>query len=251
MTNHGELKGYPIEEADANGFLGRRCVRCAWADRYTLLGELLSPDNWKWPYCNVNAYLTRSRITGHDKLDDAGPSYLASYETAWLELEYRSGAVSGGKLVTERMGGTAIPVPLNPAALKWDAVPAVDGRPASAGEIQTTYIGGFTYTRTIHHQTSIPQKAVDLQNCVNATTYGSTSLGVSFAAGTLRYDGFTAERSILTSGVQLWAITYYCSYHPKGWNKFWRTENGTWETINTITGNALTPFPPANLLQLG
>ena len=129
-----------------------------------------------------------------------------------------------------------------------------DGDPLKPEESPGLFVPKLKLVRRIYRVSTLPSNALSAIGKCNLDAYASPLLGVTFAAETLVYGEPLLERTISTAGSDGWNYTQQWTYDPNGWNKYWRAETGTWDSIYMITtAGAAVPwksYVPTNFSNL-
>lgn len=243
-----EEKGYPRETDSVAGFLGERLLRCAWADRHTLITELTRPDNWQWPYVDTPAYVTAVATVPNGKITQGAAAGLASYPDALIHVKYTSGFVKGGTtLISERLTMGTQALSMDPHYLRWNV-----GANANLTHIETPHVpmGVLGYHRTYHHQATITPLALSMLRTCNDGAYYCPVLNLTFGDECMRYAGVSAEAATVTTGKILWNVTLSFAAREVSWNKFWSAADAAFYEVLDPGGNAVKYYTPTNYSAL-
>lgn len=239
------------------GFQAQRTCKVAWDDRWTFINEKILTA---WPYHGVNAYCVEGKakpFPGAKTLQGAGG--LLDFDWALVTLFYTTNIIelSAGVIGWERLRGAmdSVPLVIPSNTLFWGSISGPDVVNGDA----PSYLSfpGMTYERGYIGLSSIPAAAITLLGGCNNASLTSPTLGVTFAAETIRYVDFAADRHIDTTGANKWKLVYYHQYKPnvdfggtaRGWNWFWRPAANNFQAIYSASAQ-VKPIFPVNLTVL-
>ncbi len=218
-----------IEKWNPDEFWARIPWKVDWDDRYTFIdetgvgaGELYPPN----PGLGARAYA--ASVVGYgDPQQDESDSRLMRYDSAIVNVDYSTNAPtsSGTVFVTEELLDYSLGLPENNVDLVWS-----DKSPVTDQEAAYKPFTGTMYRITYHRLYAIPVAMVTLKDYVNAGTWASYTLGVSFAAGTMLYTGGGAKRDMALGTIPKWKMTLCFLVHPTNWNHCWKVGSG-WQAV--------------------
>ena len=232
-----EVHGTRQEVVSFGALTASVTLQCAWLDRWTVANDLVAnarayPAN---PYAKCRSAAIRP-LASETTTNEQNLVYTDALVTASYSTDDGTGATDA---VSESIEPTAEFLTLDYRLFKWS-----DGTPLKEGEAPGKLIRGLEYKRTVYDQTTVPSSILTNVGCVNSNTVTASVLGWSFAAGTLLFKAPTLSRTIDSNGQGKWTINYAYSYRPNGWNKFWKSDTGTWATIQVLrTGSDYNNFP--------
>lgn len=225
------------------GVAAQVTLRCAFADRFLLMADLLG-NSRVWP--NGGFVIPPVAATCASKPFPA--QYLTIgqacvYEYALVEVNYSHKIVD---LISESLEPTAEFVTVDHRQFRWNTAL---GPVLLEGEAPGLLVKGCNLVRTFYQLPSLPTDMLDLVGTCNSAPYVSTLLGVPFAAETLLFQPPTMNRTFTTTGTNGWTLQTKFAYKKQGWNKFWRAAansgQGAWENIWHINGTAAyKPYAP-------
>lgn len=272
---HTEVAGYPQERWDQGNFLAVRRLRCLWTDRMQLLTELNTEKGRYYPYPTgpwwkdsddniivgavavaadifpthrerdrILADTELGQVTGHQvTIDDLLTVAVGTYEFVDIIVRYsNNGPVWRGNKTTIRE--TIEPMAINESVpdrdLRWGSG---TGPPVQQSIPFIFY--GMEYVATVNLLLEPPAHTLDYVGRCNSNAVGTESMGLVFPAETLLFKPPTITRSATWSGQARWQSTYRFSYHPAGWNTFWRPSTQTYESIYVKNSNTrYVQYPP-------
>lgn len=229
-----EEHGSPVESKEDGVFEATRILRCAWADRLTLMAEL---TNESYPYDTSQAASAlgfgvepapgRSSVGSGDK--------IIAYDDALVRVTYRSPSSDSGELVdtyitTERLEPTITMIQLPYERFRWGA----SGDELLPDEAPTRQAHGMDYI--VSHLNISPVgpptydtfgAIVPLAGKVNDNAVVMRILPYTIGAGKL----LCLNPLVTRNGAGLFDFTYAFSIFQEGWNKFWRSSTLAWEEI--------------------
>lgn len=242
-TACSEMPGSPVEVVGDDTYTATVTLRCAWADRYALGGEIAAYSL----YPNVPASLARAKtitIRPFTCVNNITPAQNASYEEAILVVEYVFDSETpqdggGGDLIAESLEPTAQNLGLDGFMFRWKS----GGEGVQPGERPSLIFRGFDYVLTKFNKTAIPAAAKSLVGCCNNAQVSAPTLGLTFAAETLLFNPPSIQRKVVIGSTPSlkWTITYRFTYQPGGWNAFWRAARAAgpgWDTLQVWRGGA-------------
>ncbi|MCY2954817.1 MAG: hypothetical protein NTU53_23040 [Planctomycetota bacterium] len=254
-----EIAGSPQEESSGQRFRATRRLRCAWADRELLRQQLLGldmgfiqiPDLYLGhPGCYVRS--VASEPEGH--LIRSHPvGGVNVYDTALVTAQYEtpSGAGSastddGGRVLIEEELTPSAQVKVGSAAgLYW-----ADDTPLIASEAPDWILRFVEWTVTFHGLEVLPVNIFAWMGCVNKDPVISKTLGITFEAGKLLFNGGRPRRIFTATGAQGWSLTEEFTYNPFGWNKFPRGGEAVVEVLYDAEDELYEPYPPVDFTKL-
>ena len=238
-VTYGEVHGYPKSRWVNGEFFGVRRVRCAWADRVSLMDEL---DGDSWPYADgVSNAIAREAIINPLPAQLTADGNKASYEYAIVTIKYSTVGpqLNGSDWIEESVSPYVVTQRLDYEALEW-----TDGTALAYLESPGKILYGLQYMLKFYNVSVIPSSVLSRVGYVNSNSVNSYSLGMTFYPGRLLYGGALLTRRVSWGGSWNWDVTYYFKYHPHNWNYFWRTETNQYETVKiTSSGDTFQPYP--------
>ena len=243
---YNEQHGSPHEDQDTRGFSATRVLDCAWADRLTLVGELISTA---YP-AKAAAICVRIGVVPIEAEQlGIGADGVCAYERALVTAEFETPRGDGPEtvetqLMSESLEPTAEFLTLDYTKFGWGPASGKQ-TPLTAGEAPGRLIRGCDYVVTYYGIATIDIAIFNLMDSVNlaaltAKTAGLT--GLSFAAETLLYQPPTLTRVYVgPTLIPKWNVTMRLTYKPNwfagtawGWNWFYNAELGTMAQIYRI-----------------
>ena len=249
----------PIENWGDNGLNVSVRLRTLWADRYTVLDDIIS--NWR-PYPNLLgtagaflAFAATGAITPVGKSDRAvaGEQSL-TYEHALLQIQYKP--MNYGEpptpgdpsiLFTESLEPNVEFLTVPHIDLVWNADGTEGVKPEDAPGL---LLSSFDYVQSQFRVASLVADFVNHVGHVNNAAIVSSLLGFTFPIETLYFNPPTLDRTINTLGASMWNITTRFSYRPQTWNKFLRPDEvgvNNWSPMYVKSGGTVfKPYPLAD-----
>ena len=256
-----EMEGSPRERVTEDGFQAQRKLKCAWADRLTLMDQLPNRSESVGDdivYIRGHLYPGKTDVYCYqcsceplyDKDVQLGSaSGIAKYTYAVITADYKQstlGDISNDveTLVTESIDSAIDTLMLPKKGLYWTTgankkALTLDESPHAVREL-------FTWVYTMHSLPTIPDWFFTLVGRVNDSAVTSLALKRTFEAETLLYGPPTCERIRTTAGIQAWNATVRFVYDPDGWNKFPRGGYTGRYTIYDAAGDVWRAYPTAD-----
>lgn len=251
---------YPREKIGVLKWFGyegvRQCI-VPWAQRRAFMVNMLYTA-WPSAYDGVNAYCIQAEQEPFPEsaVGDAGNGYV-SYEFALVTLHYTTNVFSprSGVIGWERIRGQAHthPIRIPSGALHWNAS---DGTAVKDGDSPAYFDDpGMIYERGYAGVSSIPAAVFTSWKGINANDITAETLGVTFAAQTLKFNEYSADRQVTVSGGQAWKLVYEHFWLPHvnaagtalGHNSFWNAEANDYQRVYLSDGTQYTPNRLVNM----
>ena len=229
-------------------FVGTRQLICAWSDRVTLLTELATWPNNKWPYPDGASTCLADRVASEGigaQTNAPATRALAEYSQARLTVRYTNagpaGFDNGATLVSEYLRSSTEVQRLDEEQFRWDSN---NGATLKYGEAPVLIHDELIYVVTFHQALAIPSATLTKIGTCNSNAVATWLLGLTFAAQTLKYQGATTQATFaLGTGHQTYNVTYYYRFRPVGWNVFWRQTTAQYEPLYVKDGLQFKPYP--------
>lgn len=233
----------PSEALDDQGLASTRLLRCAWVDRLTLASQLKVAHRIvltsgpttrvffkgdRYPHDDSIFVRNISSIRPVDgPIDDPDPR-VAKYKTAKLTVNYtiqdfdpNQQDEDAVKYADEELSTAAEFLTLPSTSLFWDAGGTLPlGTEANVSRLIRMMEWVFTFTEL----DTIPQGLLINTGTVNDVSVLSRSLGITFPAETLLYNGSRSSRELFIEGARAWRTALRFTFRPQGWNKFFRDD---------------------------
>lgn len=239
-----EEAGSPKSTLNEGEFYSVRRLRCAWADRVTLINELNTGTNLQYPYPDgtTAALIRRIDIENDGRQSGKDENDRVSYVSAVLNVHYstRGPVLLGDFLVTERLEPNTFTIPIPNQAVRWGDGTSLPDR--FADNVAT--INSFSYVWQLHDALVVPTWLSSRIGTCNFNTVVATTLGYSFAPGTLRYTPGVIQTSYRFGQIIRYDVVVRYEHNPFGWNNFYRSDTGTWEPLYLADGTLLIPYTP-------
>ncbi|MBI5724595.1 MAG: hypothetical protein HZA50_11590 [Planctomycetes bacterium] len=247
-VDYEELDGSPQEGYSDDGtFEASRTLQCDWANRETLvrqlLGDTIATDSdvlvtraHKYPGNSLAVAKGISGIQGVGRvMDAAGDLTVASYEKARLSVKYvqsknandsnEGSAGEDPEIYSENLRPSAEYLTF-PNRKSTELYPA-DGSSADIikqNPVIPIILPGAEWQITKKKRNSLSFSSADLWGMlgkINSDAVVSNWYATTFAVGTLLWMPFEVSREVLRSGQGLWTIGLKMIYKPQGWNSFY------------------------------
>ena len=270
----GELPGSPKETLGDKGWEAIVEMLVPWSMRAAVLEDVVG-NNRLYPHLMglSCAYAISGSSQPYEgevpQSSGAGASDAAQYTAAHLTIKYgrshtnqnHSGEGTGRELYTEQLDFTDEHLKLKGKQYQWGHD---TGSTYMDDELSPVIIvRGFEYTQVRYNQLVIPTSIMSLLGTSNAAPYVCPLLGVTLPAESMLFAPPTLQRKVLSSGLNLWTITYKLSGKPTGWNKAWNPNGGIeidgfktggWEYFYqagagvsaSVSTNPVKNYPPAD-----
>lgn len=270
LPAYEELDGSPTERVTANGWDIVRVLRCAWADRFTLIDELIGASLTYEGNSSLGALAAEASIEPMPgRTDGTGTGdRVATYTHAQVTVSYKTPSIDfpgedNGDLIYEELQPNvdAIPVAVrdiifgeNDKAIegaplyRWTH--ATTGDPLMEREAPVKLFPSIDYVWKRFGIASIPASALSFSGHCNVAQITSATLGLTFDAETLLYSGGSVSLRTKTDGTQTFDLEYRFSYRPDTWNKFYRAKTNDFEEIYADGGSVVKVFPTADFTLL-
>jgi len=252
-VSYGEQPGSPSNQANLNGDTTTRILLCDWADRFTLMRELIGPpgelleDYTPQENSPDIIALTASSSPHPGKIDGTGVgSRIAVYDKAIVTVNYGVAPyreTEDQQLYSESWEGIIEFITLDHRAYRWGN--GATGDALAPDEAPGMQVRSGEYVLTRYGLVTIPNTA-GLEGRVNNAVFSSKSLGRDFAAETLLFTPPTLDRSMSIIGTDGWTVVQRLAYRENGWNKFYRSTSGAYESIYVKGGAVIKPYPTAD-----
>lgn len=234
-------------------FEATRWVLCAWEDRHALVSELgaySSGGGQWWPYgTTMLARLAAATCYGYGRSSYTVEG-LAEYEWALIELFYSTFEVPydavAPYLLSESIDSfTEHLIYEKDEDRGWTWTDS--GGPVNQAVGIASF--GLRYLLTLYDLAEPPSAAAAYLGYCNASAWSTATLGLVFQAQTLLLADVRIDRTVRLATLPKYTMTYVFWFRPNGWNKFWNSETGAWETI-TSGGAQLVPYPTVDFTLL-
>ena len=257
---------YPHEKWGTQGFEASRMFKVAWADRVQFvtdilgdvtdlgsLGDFLVTQGEQYP-AFPQARAESASIRGYGK-------HLSGVPLAWtyamIGVDYRvpdfggssGGATSGEEvLISESLDATAEFLTLPHHKLFWTYTGGSAADPVGRDIPLGRLLRMVNWNYTIHHTPRIPMAILSNVGQVNNAAITSPTLGLTWAAGTILYNGPRMSREITRSGARAWTLDLSFTYRPVGWNNFPKGgDSDDFAPVYDQFGNVVEPYPTTDL----
>jgi hypothetical protein len=243
-----EEYGTIAESFDLDGGMSNSVtLRCAWADRYDLLADIIEGRRG-WPYGSLGPVAAQafSGSCRPAQSEFVGFGQGCVYSEALVTINYSTKIKD---LVSETLEPTAEFLTLDYKLFRWTSLAGdVLQENEAPGQLQR----GLNLVRKNYRLATIPNTVLTAIGLSNATAYTSALLGnMTFPEETLLYQPPTLDRTITLAGTEGFNLTTKFTFKPQGWNKFWRSKTQAYEEIIVAeTGVVFKPYPPGNFGSL-
>lgn len=225
-----EEHGTATERFDGDAWVAGVQLRCAWADRYALIEDLLL-NGQEWPHGTqpLKPIAVSASIAG-DKSKGVNADQIINYADAVVTVGYSS--ATDVDLISESLEPTAEFITLDFRKFKWG-----NGDKLLEGETPGRLHIGLNYIRTrFHVGTPLPTTLLTHTGSTNDANVVSTLLGLTFVTETLLFQPPIINRTITAAGIQTVSLTMKWTYKGPGWNTFWRADTNAYERLKNLDG---------------
>lgn len=217
-------------------------LRCDWADRNTLVADLLGNQR-AWPHSTGPTAQSASIRPAETIYTTSGQCCV--YQDALVTVQY---GIDKQDLISESLEPTAEFLVLDYKQFRWGSAA---GEPLVEGEAPGKLVRGMNLVRTLYQiEDPLPAALLTLVGKINNASYASSTLGLTFAEETLLYQPPTLQRTISTAGNDAWTINTKFVYKPETWNKYWRSKDQQYSKIFTVDGVEFESYEPADMSDL-
>ena len=249
-TYLGESIKYPRERLEpphyiSGGFQAERKVRVTWAERYSIAIDYLD-NTTTYPYftkagitntCFVSAVAiepdSESRLTcGNDSTGEA------VYTHAWLTLDYRPAALSGGVALIEEVRPRVEMVSLPKLTGKFTFA---DKTPCTPSPI---YAPGFSLRITYPRLTVVPNSVLLLPGHLNSDYFVPRLFSsMILSPGTLLHLTPALVATAYYNGSWRYSVSHELFWRPVDWNMEPNPTSYAMEYAYDSKGNKLAKYP--------
>lgn len=229
-------------------FSGAVTLRCAWADRYNLVDDLLYVGR-AWPEFSSwdNPPLAQTAVIrpGNSKSGTGMPDGQEMiYDDVLVDVTY--GMDQSVDKVAESIESAAQFQLLDYNKFNWGSG---SGPALTEQEAPGRLLRGLVLSRTIYQMSAVPV-AVLQAGAVNNAPYTSSLLGITFPTETMMLAPASVSRTIRTDGSTPFTVSLKFIVEPNGWNKVFRASTMAWDKIYLKGGAEFKSYPPADLSAL-
>lgn len=235
-----ELDGSPTEDwnVETGAFRATQRFKTKWSDRITLANVFLrdgglpymhAPD---FPGLVARTASIKPFLQGQQEGSGIG---VARYKSAEVSIGYTTPSpetpvIIGQILTTQTIEPNAEFMTLDHSQFKWGSSGGVELEPnESPGQLHI----GFDYILTQQGLSAVPFHVINYPGTVNAGEVTAILLGLSFASETLLYN---PPNVVPGSQLGTWNVSYRFSFRKSGWNKYWRSESQSYESMFNENG---------------
>jgi len=263
----------PTESMADDGARATRAIKCNWADRWRLADLLMhayringifgtaqrtffKPDFYPHRQGLFLKNISSIRPVGQSSQGDApnlidwkAPSFavlICEYESSDFDDDTTQDE-SEVKYADESVNIAAEYMTLPSKKLTWDA-----GETEKLGDDATAsrVIRMIEWELTFTELGTLPQNMIDFAGTVNTAIVTSRTLGWTFGAEQLLYNGLRGQRELFIDGARAWEATMSFMWRPFSWNKFFKP--GVQAPQSVFSGGSLfLPYPKNDFTELG
>ena len=264
-VTYEEYDGSPTEEETDTGWTATRTLLCAYADRKTLVDEIVGA-NLAYPNLTITGLTAKTASIRPHPGKQLGTGTIASYEKALVTIRYNPSDVTG-TVNDESLDPTGEMMILAKDGFQWSS----DSKPLVEGENPAKFIPGLDYAIVSHNWTTVPTYIIEFIGKVNNAAVSPVNSGLSalvFAAETLLFNPPSFRKIVKSDGSIVWDVSCHLTYRPnwdvnvtpavaRGWNCYWRPTGvgggkaGIFDFITDGAGNPYRAYPLADFTKLG
>lgn len=241
-----EVVGTVVERYDdARGYMTASVtLRCAWADRHALVGEIVGERHaWIKGSASVAPLAMTAAI---EPVVSPGSPGTAQQEVVYSHANV---TINYSTLIadnfTESLEPTAEFVKLPHYLFRWGAG---NGDPLREEEAPGKLIRRINLRRTELNIAVIPPATFTLVGHTNSSPYSSPILGRTFGPETLLYAPPVATFKRDSAGVIKFDLTKNFTINEDGWNTYYRGFTGTYQKIHRAgVGTPHNSYPVSDL----
>jgi hypothetical protein len=248
-----------VEQLDAFAGVNTAVVQlvCDWADRYTVVNDIIGNAK-TWPLGgSVTAVAIKAAIRGVQNSAYTTTNGTIGYAQAQIDITYsnqteeaQTGAEDSTAFPDLKYVDSIEPTiefqKLDFNQFRWDGGDRLDEREAPARQLR-----GLSLVRTIYGFTTLPADTLSLVGKVNEDAYTSSLLGLAFAPETLLFTPPSISQNVQTDGSVKRTATIKMIYKPETWNKFWRAKTQTYVKMQKWDGAAWTDYDNYPVADMG
>lgn len=242
-VTQNEWEGYPQERFTRRAFEATRRLKCAWTDRYTLLGELIGVA---YPYASgSNAIPVAATIEPMGWITSS-----ATYQHAIITVQYSNEVRKiDSKFISEEFLPAKEIIELDYRDFEWSG-----GGALTAMQRPRLIIPIIDIRTTFYDIAAAPTTALSLMGGVNNAPATSFTTGITFATGRLLYDSFEYGRNVSLAQADTFKIEYLFHARPVDWNYFFNPNKAGGAGFDSMkilsTGATYIPHAYVNLSSL-
>lgn len=238
---HGSLtEDFSIE----GGIQASVVLECDAGNKDALIDDLISNQR-EWP--GLTGWVVRPRAFAATATPFStnqpvvGQSYV--WDTYRVAVKYSTDA--NRTLFSESIEPTAEFVRLDHRFFRWSS-----GVPLTEGEAPGVLRRELKLVRKNFNEFAVPTAVLTLPGAVNNAPYTSSMLGLTFNSETLLFAPEPVDRTVTTAGSSGYNYTLAFHFKPNGWNKYWRPQSQSWESIYLADGTEYKSYPPESFASL-
>ena len=238
-----EVYGSRLENFNEDGITASVQLLVLSANKDALIDDLLANER---AYPNINAVnpplaQTASAVPFYSEEVPVNQGFIFNKHV--VTVNYSTDPER--EILSETLEPEAEFIRLDYRFFRWsDGTPITDGE--APGLLQRT----CRLVRRYRDTAVVPPEILTYIGYVHNQAYTSSFLGLTFPARTLLLVPNPVSRTITTSGSQGYNFSIAWSFRQQGWNKFWRPNSQTWQTLKTLSGADYLSYPEADLSAL-
>jgi len=262
--------GYPRERWGSTGFSAERAFKIAWGDVPAFAEDILGGVEVldiaagdftvtrgqpypRFEYARADAVDVRplgknDAVTPPDPLTYSHAICIVSYSVPSNTLG--SGATNDTPLVTESLEPMTEFLTMPHHKLYWTYTGGSAADPLTREQAPAKLITCLNWNYTIHSMPRVPMAFLTQVGTVNDAVVTSPTLGLTWAAETLLFNGPRLQREIHRSGARVWTVEMSFTYRPSTWNKFQRRADLAAAKLLDADGNEVDVYTPSDFNNL-
>lgn len=238
MAAYFEVYGWPVVKWDQGECDAERKLVCFWDDVLEVLTELDAAPGWPWqayPQGAADALIRTASVEGIGRSMSPVSSPAQSYKWAYITCHY---STRGPKyhpdygFIEERVIVAGESFAVDVTDLRW----ASDSTQVKEGDAPHNHRDLLEYQIDFSNVLSVPAWVLTRQGACNLAAFATATLGITFAAQTLKYIGCTIVGKYSLGYLPRYNVTAKFAFRAPQWNKHWRAGKSAWEAVKTKDG---------------
>lgn len=236
------------ESYDIQGnFTAKTTLRVTAANKDALISDILGNQR-PWPNSSftVKPYahkVTNVRPASIDTTVDITTKQNYVIQEYLLDVEYTTAPEQ--QLLAVTIEPFVDVIRLDHRYFRWSG-----GAPLTEAEAPGIIRPKYALKRQIFGAALVPTALLNYPGAVHNASYTDPDYGFSFPAETLMLQPEPITTKITTSGSDGFNYTVVFLYNPNTWNKFYKSDTNSYETIHAPDGTQVKNYPPQNLSSL-
>lgn len=225
---------------------------CAWTDRNSLISDILGNQRIL-PHATPGLVLRARECTNLqprsvDRNTDPS-SQMCDWSTEGQALLTFTYDALLEEVASETFEPNATFYPLDHKLFRWGSATGDFVRKEESGGF---LVKGAIFTRTIFRleTADIPAGLLSYFGKVNDSALVGTVVGLTFPEETLLFEASVFDTKIRADGQRLTDLSLRWAFREQGWNKFYRPDTNSWESMFIAGGAEYKPYEPADMSDL-